>query len=92
MTTTSSPADTGRQFLDADEARVARASLHLTQIAASLVSRPMDRELHARMRTFLDRESEAALASWDVLLARTPDELKERISTVLTAQAVRRAS
>jgi hypothetical protein len=92
VTTTSSPAGTGRQFLDADEARVARASLQLTQIAAALVSRPMDRELHARMQTFLDGESEPALASWDVLLARTPDELKERISTVLTAQAVRRAS
>lgn len=92
MTTTSSPPRTGPQLLDVDEARVARASRRLTQIAAALVSRPMDRQLHAQMRTFLDKESQAALASWDVLLARTPDELKERISTVLTAQAVRRAS
>jgi len=90
--TTPSRADTGRQLLDADEARVARASRQLTQIAAALVSRPMDRQLHTQMRTFLDKESEPALASWDVLLARTPDELKERISTVLTAQAVRRTS
>ncbi|MFF4534041.1 hypothetical protein ACFY1P_32830 [Streptomyces sp. NPDC001407] len=87
-----SPADTGRQLLDADEARVARASRQLTQLAAALVSRPMDRELHARMRAFLERDSEPALASWDVLVARTPDELRQRISTVLTAQAVRRAS
>lgn len=92
MTTTSSPADTGRQLLDTDEARVARASRHLTQIAVALVSRPMDRELHAQMRSFLDKESEPALASWDVLISRTPDELKERISTVLTAQAVRKSS
>ena len=87
-----SPAGTGRQLLDADEARVARASRDLTKIAASLVSRPMDRELHQQMRAFLDRESEPALASWDVLLARTPAELKERISTVLTVQALRAVS
>ncbi len=90
--TTMSPAGTGRQLLDADEARVARASRELTKIAAALVSRPMDRELHEQMLGFLNRESEPALASWDVLVARTPDELKERISTVLTAQALRRAS
>lgn len=90
--TTMSPAGTGRQLLDADEARVARASRELTKIAAALVSRPMDRELHEQMLGFLHRESEPALASWDVLVARTPDELKERISTVLTAQALRRAS
>lgn len=90
--TTMSPAGTGRQLLDADEARVARASRELTKIAAALVSRPMDRDLHEQMRGFLARESEPALASWEVLLARTPDELKERISTVLTAQALRRAS
>ncbi|RLU82099.1 hypothetical protein CTZ27_31440 [Streptomyces griseocarneus] len=87
-----SSADAGRQLLDADEARVARASRQLTQLAAALVSRPMDRELHAKMRAFLDTQSEPALASWDVLVARTPDQLKERISTVLTAQAMRRAS
>ncbi|WP_424892410.1 hypothetical protein [Streptomyces sp. XH2] len=87
-----SSADTGRQLLDADEARVARASRQLTQLAAALVSRPMDRDLHARMRDFLDQESGPALASWDVLVSRTPDQLKERISTVLTAQAMRRAS
>ncbi|MGW7199018.1 hypothetical protein [Streptomyces chryseus] len=86
-----SPADTGRQLLDADEARVARASRELTKIAAALVSRPMDRELHEQMLGFLTRESEPALASWDVLVARTPDVLKERISTVLTAQALQRA-
>ncbi|MEU5959327.1 hypothetical protein [Streptomyces sp. NPDC047525] len=86
------PAATGRQLLDADEARVARASRDLTKIAAALVSRPMDRDLHEQMRSFLTRESEPALASWDVLLARTPDELKERISTVLTAQALQRTS
>ncbi|WP_245239070.1 hypothetical protein [Streptomyces sp. MZ04] len=87
-----SPADTGRQLLDADEARVARASRELTKIAAAIVSRPMDRDLHEQMRAFLARESEPALASWDVLLTRTPDELKERISTVLTAQALRSSS
>ncbi|MER5549982.1 hypothetical protein ABT072_48255, partial [Streptomyces sp. NPDC002589] len=87
-----SPAGTGRQLLDADEARVARASRELTKIAAALVSRPMDRALHEQMRDFLDRESESALASWDVLLARTPAQLKERISTVLTVQALRTAS
>ncbi|GGT28021.1 hypothetical protein GCM10010271_35010 [Streptomyces kurssanovii] len=87
-----SPTGTGRQLLDADEARVARASRELTKIAAALVSRPMDRELHEQMRAFLTKESEPALASWDVLIARTPDELKERISTVLTAQALRRDS
>ncbi|MFD8947758.1 hypothetical protein ACFV0B_02710 [Streptomyces xanthophaeus] len=89
---TKSPAGTGRQLLDADEARVARASLALTTIAAALVSRPMDRDLHEQMRAFLDGESEPALASWDALLARTPAQLKERISTVLTVQALRTAS
>ncbi|MBT1187885.1 hypothetical protein HET69_28840 [Streptomyces sp. CJ_13] len=79
-------------MLDADEARVARASRDLTLLAAALVSRPMDRDLHAQMRAFLDSESEPALASWDVLLARTPAQLKERISTVLTVQALRTAS
>ncbi|MFE3559864.1 hypothetical protein ACFXKW_34155 [Streptomyces sp. NPDC059193] len=87
-----SSADAGRKLLDADEARVARASRELTKIAAALVSRPMDRQLHAQMRAFLEQESQQALASWDALLARTPDELKERISTVLTVQAARRAS
>ncbi|MFI6689300.1 hypothetical protein [Streptomyces sp. NPDC050485] len=86
------PAGTGRQLLDADEARVARASRELTKIAAALVSRPMDRDLHEQMRAFLSRDSEPALASWDVLLSRTPAELKERISTVLTVQALRTAS
>ncbi|MFD8416559.1 hypothetical protein ACFV2Q_33260 [Streptomyces sp. NPDC059650] len=90
--TTKSPAGTGRQLLDADEARVARASRDLTKIAAALVSRPMDRDLHKQMRAFLDSESEPALASWDALLARTPAQLKERISTVLTVQALRTAS
>ncbi|MFD8887515.1 hypothetical protein ACFV0H_34255 [Streptomyces erythrochromogenes] len=89
---TKSPAGTGRQLLDADEARVARASRDLTLLAAALVSRPMDRDLHEQMRAFLDSESEPALASWDVLLARTPAQLKERISTVLTVQALRTAS
>lgn len=87
-----SPADTGRQLLDADEARVARTSRELTKIAAALVSRPMDRKLHEQMRAFLERESEASLASWDVLVQRTPDQLKERISTVLTVHALRRSS
>ncbi|WP_331729385.1 hypothetical protein OG592_43805 (plasmid) [Streptomyces avidinii] len=90
--TTKFPAGTGRQLLDADEARVARASLELTTIAAALVSRPMDRDLHAQMRAFLDSESEPALTSWDALLARTQAQLKERISTVLTVQALRTAS
>lgn len=90
--TTMSSAGTGRQLLDADEARVARASRELTKIAAALVSRPMDRDLHEQMRAFLDSDSEPALASWDLLLARTPAELKERISTVLTVQALRTAS
>jgi hypothetical protein len=61
-------------------------------MAAALVSRPMDRQLHTDLRAFLESESEPALASWDVLLARTPDELKERIRTVLTTQAARSAS
>ncbi|WP_327740614.1 hypothetical protein OG749_47145 (plasmid) [Streptomyces nojiriensis] len=87
-----SPVGTGRQLLDSDEARVARASRELTKIAAALVSRPMDRDLHEQMRAFLDSESEPALTSWDVLLARTPAQLKERISTVLTVQALRTAS
>ncbi|MFF2378347.1 hypothetical protein ACFVUW_28555 [Streptomyces xiamenensis] len=86
-----SPAVAGRQLLDADEARVARASRELTKIAASMVSRPMDRDLHEQMRFFLASQSEPALASWDVLLSRTPQELKERISTVLTAQVPRGA-
>ncbi|WP_328372921.1 hypothetical protein OG800_49335 (plasmid) [Streptomyces sp. NBC_00445] len=51
----------------------------------------MDRDLHTQMRTFLDTESQPALDSWDVLLARTPDQLKERIS-VLTVQAARSVS
>ncbi|MEV7004011.1 hypothetical protein AB0N62_41185 [Streptomyces sp. NPDC093982] len=87
-----SPAGTGRPLLDADEARVARASRELALLAAALVSRPMDRELHEQMWTFLDWESEPALASWDVLLARTAAQLKERISTVLTVRALRTAS
>lgn len=90
--TTMFPAGTGQPLLDADEARVARASRELTKLAAALVSRPMDRELHRRMCAFLAKESEPALASWDILIARTPDELKERISTVLTAQALRGTS
>lgn len=91
MTVPSSPSDSAPQLLDADEARVARASRRLTKIAAGLVSRPMDRDLHTQMRTFLDTESQPALDSWDVLLARTPDQLKERIS-VLTVQAARSVS
>ncbi|MFJ8015029.1 hypothetical protein [Streptomyces sp. NPDC096339] len=82
-----SSADTAGQLLDTDWTRVVRSSRRLTHIAASLVTRPMDRELHAQMRTFLDDESEPALASWNVLLASTPDELRERIATVLIAQA-----
>jgi hypothetical protein len=84
------PAGTGRQLLDTAEGRVACASRELTKIAAALVSR--DRELHEQMRVFLDRDSEPAPASWDVLLARTPDQLKERMSTILTLQALGAAS
>lgn len=69
---------------------MARASRQLIQLGVALVCHPMDRRVHQRMRLFLDTESEQALASWEALMARTPQELRERIRTVITAQGGRR--
>lgn len=69
--------------LDADEERVARARRRLTALATELVQNPLDRQIHKVLREFMDTESEPALQSRDVLTARTPDELREPIRTLL---------
>ncbi len=79
-------------LLDDDEARVARARLQLTQLAADLVRDPLSRTVHQALRAFLETDSEPALRSWEAMLARSPEELRERIRTVITSQAERRAS
>jgi hypothetical protein len=78
--------------LDDDEERVARARRRLTGLATALVLNPLDRQVHADLRDFMDSESEPALQSWEALLSRSPDELRERISALLGSQVARRAS
>ncbi|MEU0111931.1 hypothetical protein ABZ313_42230 [Streptomyces sp. NPDC006251] len=78
-------------LLDADEERVARARRRLTLLATALVQNPLDRQVHQDLRAFMDSESEPALQSWEALLSRSPEELRERIRTLLEGQA-RRAS
>lgn len=78
--------------LDADEERVARARRRLTMLATALVQNPLDRQVHKDLRAFMDSESEPALQSWETLLSRTPDELRQRIRTLLESQVTRRAS
>lgn len=78
--------------LDDDEERVARARRRLTGLATALVLNPLDRQVHEDLRTFMDSESEPALQSWEALLSRSPDELRERISALLSSQVTRRAS
>lgn len=79
-------------LLDDDEARVAKARHRLTQLAAALVRDPLNRTVHDELQRYLATEAEPALQSWDVLLARTPEQLRERIRAVITGQAGRRAS
>ncbi|MCX5216190.1 hypothetical protein OG689_44450 [Kitasatospora sp. NBC_00240] len=73
-------------LFDEDERRVAQARRRLTQLGAALVRNPLDREVHQEVRAFFEAESESALRSWEVLLTRSPDELRARIRAVLTAQ------
>ncbi|MER6118016.1 MULTISPECIES: hypothetical protein [unclassified Streptomyces] len=79
-------------LLDEDETRVARARRQLTELGTALVLAPFDRGVHQALRRFMERDSEPALQSWESMLQRTPDELRERIRAVITAQAERRAS
>ncbi|NUK15804.1 MULTISPECIES: hypothetical protein [Streptomyces] len=78
--------------LDDDEERVARARRRLTVLATALVQNPLDRQVHQDLRAFMDSESEPALQSWEALLSRSPDELRERIRTLLGSHVARRAS
>ncbi|MEU9255737.1 hypothetical protein AB0D66_28300 [Streptomyces sp. NPDC048270] len=79
-------------LLDDDETRVAQARRHLTHLGTALVRDPLDRRVHQALRAYMEKDSEAALQSWEVMLQRTPEELRERIRTVITAQAERQAS
>lgn len=86
-----SPARSG-SLADEDETRVASARLTATRLGTALVRDPLDRTLHEQMRQFLDNDSEPALRSWEALKARTPEQLKSRITELLTAQAERSVS
>lgn len=79
-------------FLDEDETRVAQARRQLTELGTALVRDPLNRRVHEALSQFLERDSEAALRSWESMLQRSPEELRERIRDVLTAQAERRLS
>jgi hypothetical protein len=71
---------------------VARARRRLTQLGTALVRDPLDRRVHQALRAFMETDSEAALRSWEVILQRTPEELRARIRAVLSACAKRRPS
>ncbi|MCX4682317.1 hypothetical protein OG413_44860 [Streptomyces sp. NBC_01433] len=77
---------------DEDETRVASARITATRLGTALVRDPLDRTVHEQMRHFLDHDSEPALKSWDVLVSRTPEQLKSRIVELLTARAERSVS
>ncbi|GHG22818.1 hypothetical protein ACFFSH_28855 [Streptomyces filamentosus] len=85
------PARSG-PLADEDETRVASARITATRLGTALVRDPLDRTVHEQMRQFLDNDSEPALQSWEVLKARTPEQLKSRIAELLTAQAQRSVS
>ncbi|MFZ3491644.1 hypothetical protein ACODT5_00125 [Streptomyces sp. 5.8] len=74
---------------DDDETRVAVARITATRLGTALVRDPLDRNVHDEMRRFLEHDSEPALTSWETLKSRTPEQLKARISALLTAQAQR---
>ncbi|MCG7524037.1 hypothetical protein MHW47_06220 [Streptomyces sp. OfavH-34-F] len=91
-TSLTGPPGSTEPLLDEDETRVARARRQLTQLGTALVLDPLDRGVHQALRHFMEADSEAALRSWESMLRRSPEELRERIRAVITAQAERRAS
>ncbi|MEU2514714.1 hypothetical protein [Streptomyces syringium] len=88
----SRPAGLARPVPDADELLVARARRQAILLAAALVREPLDRKVHQDLRTFVENDSEPALRAWESLLSRTPEELRDRIRTVLLRHTSRRAS
>lgn len=91
-TSLTGPPGSAEPLLDEDETRVARARRQLTQLGTALVLDPLDRGVHQALRHYMECDSEAALRSWESMLRRSPEELRERIRAVITAQAERRAS
>ncbi|MFC5149001.1 hypothetical protein [Streptomyces aureoversilis] len=80
------------QVADAEELLVARARRQALLLAAALVREPMNRKVHQDLRTFVEKDSEPALRAWESLISRHPDELRERIRTVLCRRTAGRAS
>ncbi|MER7959174.1 hypothetical protein [Streptomyces sp. NPDC096030] len=66
--------------LDADEERVTRAQRLLIHLGAALVARPFDTGTHEKLRAFLHKDAEPALASLAVLSRRPEAELRSRIA------------
>ncbi|MFI1258940.1 hypothetical protein ACH4U6_34910 [Streptomyces netropsis] len=86
------PADAAPPMAEPEELLVARARRQAILLAAALVREPLNRKVHQDLRAFVERDSEPALRAWESLVARHPDELRERIRVVLGCTAVGRAS
>nr|BEK71280.1 hypothetical protein KPHV_85070 [Kitasatospora purpeofusca] len=81
MTAAPTAHDPGR---DSDERRVAQARRHVIQLAHQLIDNPLDPELHARLRAWLDTEAGEALAAMDALRRRPVPELRDQVRAALT--------
>ncbi|MEV4506652.1 hypothetical protein [Streptomyces klenkii] len=92
MSTPPRPAHAAHPVADAEELLVAHARRQAILLAAALVREPLNRKVHQDLRTFVEKDSEPALRAWESLISRHPDELRERIRTVLCRRTAGRAS
>ncbi|MFE4515395.1 hypothetical protein ACFRMQ_14530 [Kitasatospora sp. NPDC056783] len=82
MMTTAPPAhDPGR---DTDELRVAKARRRVTELAKQLIADPLNPDLIAQLRHWLDTDADPAIAAMDALLRRPASELREQVRAAIS--------
>jgi len=69
--------------LDAAEQQVARARRHVHELILRLAEQPIDAETYQQLRAYLDTEAAPALAAFQALRERGPQELRARIVELL---------
>ena len=79
--TTAPPAHDPDQ--DTDELRVAKARRSITGLAQQLLDDPLNPELIAQLRHWLDTDADPALAAMDALRRRPAPELREQVRAAI---------
>ena len=77
-------------LLDVRERRVAMARIRVGEFVERLLATPIDRELYAELREFLDQEAVQACAAWEELRARGPRYQQRRLLALLRLSGVHR--